>query len=118
MAQERTSMNENKRPDSSLLSNNIGRFLEDNKIQEVVVLDVSNKTDVTEYMIIGTGTSKRHINAVSELLRLELKRLGLTDVKVESDGDSDWVLIDVGPVIVHLFQREIREFYELEKLWA
>lgn len=104
--------------DAFLIANTVMRFLEDNKVQDVTMLDIRKKTSLTEYMIIGTGMSKRHIVAVSELLRMELKKLGVTNYKVEGDNDSDWVLIDLGGVIVHLFQREVREFYDLERLWA
>lgn len=103
---------------SLLIANTIVRVLEDNKVQDVVMLDIKDKTTISEYMIIGTGTSKRHINAVSELLRLELKKLDINNIKIEGDNDSDWVLIDINNVLVHLFQKEVREFYAIEKLWA
>lgn len=104
--------------DSFLIADTINRFLEDNKIVNVVMLDIRSKTTLAEYMIVGTGTSKKHICAVSELLRIELKKIGITKINIEGDNSSDWVLIDVGPVIVHLFQKEVREFYEIEKLWS
>lgn len=104
--------------DSFLIADTINRFLEDNKIVNVVMLDIRSKTTLAEYMIVGTGTSKKHICAVSELLRIELKKIGITKINIEGDNSSDWVLIDVGQVIVHLFQKEVREFYEIEKLWA
>lgn len=104
--------------DSFLIASTITRFLEDNKVQDVVMFDIKNKTTICEYMIIGTGTSKRHIRAAAELTRLELKKLGLNNISIEGDTDSDWVLLDTGSTLIHLFQKEIRKFYDLERLWA
>lgn len=69
-------------------------------------------------MVVASGSSARHVGAMTEHLREKLKRAGLKDISVEGQGNCDWVLIDCGDVIVHLFRPEVREFYGIEKLWS
>ncbi len=92
--------------------------LDDDKAQSVVVIDLSGKTDIADFMVIASGTSKRQIGTMAEHLREKLKARGQQGVVVEGEAQSDWVLIDAGDVLVHLFQPDIREFYGLEKLWG
>lgn len=91
--------------------------LDDDKAQKVVVIDLKGKTAIADYMIIASGTSQRQVSTMAEHLRVRLKSLGIKSVSVEGISQGDWVLIDGGDVIVHLFRPEIREFYDLEKLW-
>lgn len=84
----------------------------------MVVLDLTGKTTLTDYMVIATGTSGRHIAAMAEHLRERLKAKGYPSPPIEGLTQSEWVLIDAGDVIVHLFRPEVRRFYNLEKLWA
>ena len=101
-----------------LISDTISRFLEDHKITDVKMIDLKGKSTSADYMVIGTGTSTRQINAVAELLAMELKNLGIENIIREGDSSCDWVLIDIGSTVVHLFKQEMRAFYNLEELWA
>ena len=92
--------------------------LDDDKAQKVVVIDLKGKTAIADYMVVASGTSQRQVSTMAEHLRKKLKSLGVKNVAVEGMSQGDWVLIDGGDVIVHLFRPEIREFYELEKLWG
>ena len=92
--------------------------LDDDKAQKVVVIDLKGKTAIADYMIVASGTSQRQVATMAEHLREKLKSLGIKSVSVEGMSHGDWVLIDGGDVIVHLFRPEIREFYDLEKLWG
>ena len=92
--------------------------LDDDKAQKVVVIDLKGKTAIADYMIVASGTSQRQVSTMAEHLREKLKSLGIKSVSVEGMSQGDWVLIDGGDVIVHLFRPEIREFYDLERLWG
>ena len=92
--------------------------LDDDKAQKVVVIDLKGKTAIADYMIVASGTSQRQVSTMAQHLRVRLKSLGIKSVSVEGISQGDWVLIDGGDVIVHLFRPEIREFYDLEKLWG
>lgn len=92
--------------------------LDDDKAQSVVVIDLAGKTDIADYMVIANGTSQRHIATMAEHLREKLKARGFTGVTVEGESQSDWLLIDAGDVLIHLFRPDVREFYGLEKLWG
>lgn len=92
--------------------------LEDGKAEDVVLLDLAGKTTIADYMVIASGTSQRHVGAMSENLREKIKAFGAPRLAVEGAPQCDWVLIDAGDVIVHLFRPEIRAFYQLEKMWG
>ncbi len=92
--------------------------LEDDKAKDIRVIDLGGKTDFADYMVIASGTSQRHINAMTENLRQKIKASGAHRVSIEGNTLCDWVLIDAGDIVVHLFRPEIREFYNLEKLWG
>lgn len=91
--------------------------LEDSKAEELVTIDISDKSALADYMIIASGRSNRHVSAIADHLIRELKNSGGGTAKVEGLESADWVLIDAGDVIVHLFRPEVREFYALEKMW-
>lgn len=91
--------------------------LEDNKAENVVSIDLQGKSDVADYMVIASGRSKRQVIAICERLVERLDNELKMSVGVEGKQHGDWVLIDAGDVIVHLFRPEVREFYKLEKLW-
>ena len=93
------------------------RSLDDDKALDPVSIDLAGKTTFADWMVVATGTSQRHIASCAEKLIERLKALGL-DASVEGLGNSDWVLIDAGDVIVHLFRAETRAFYDIEKLWS
>jgi ribosome silencing factor RsfS/YbeB/iojap len=91
--------------------------LEDMKAHEITVLDVRGLTDVTDHMIIASGTSDRHVRSVAERVVEKTKAAGFRPHGVEGRQDSDWVLIDLSEIIVHVMLPRAREFYGLEKLW-
>jgi len=99
------------------LLNSILSSLEDSKAEDVVTIDLAGKTLIGDYMVVASGRSERHVGAIADNLVKLLKEDGIHDVSVEGMSKCDWVLIDAGPVIVHLFQPEVREFYNLEKMW-
>ena len=92
--------------------------LDDDKADSVVIIDLAGKTSLTDYMIIASGTSARHVGGMASNLRDKIKQSGIKSVTTEGDRQCDWVLIDAGDVIVHLFRPEVREFYNLEKMWG
>jgi ribosome-associated protein len=91
--------------------------LEDSKAEAVVTIDLAGKTLIGDYMVVASGRSERHVGAIADNLVKHLKEAGIPEVSVEGMPKCDWVLIDAGQVIVHLFQPEVREFYNLEKMW-
>ena len=100
------------------IKNNIERILDDNKAQNIICIDLKNKSYIADYMIIASGTSSRHLQALSEILVAQLKKLGIDNCRIEGRDSSDWKLVDVQDVIVHIFHPEKREFYDLEKMWS
>ena len=92
--------------------------LEDDKAVDIVVIDLSGKSSIADFMVIASGTSQRHVGAMSEHLQQKLKAATTSGVTVEGAGRCDWVLIDSGDVIVHIFRPEVRSFYNLEKMWG
>ena len=88
------------------------------KAQDVVVIDLKGKTSIGDHMVIASGRSQRHVGAVADHLIKALKDEGYGRARVEGLPQGDWVLIDAGDVIVHLFRPEVREFYNLEKMWS
>jgi ribosome-associated protein len=95
----------------------VEKSLDDDKAQDIVVIDLAGKSDIADFMVIATGTSNRQIGAMAEHLRERAKALSLGNVSVEGGNQCDWVLIDAGDVVVHLFRPEVRAFYNLEKMW-
>ncbi|BAV33055.1 ribosome-associated protein IOJAP [Sulfuricaulis limicola] len=96
----------------------IQHALEDAKARDVTVLDVRKISDFTDYMVIATGTSNRHVQSTADRVAEALRSHGVRAVGVEGGKIGDWVLIDFGDVIVHVMREEIRDFYNLEKLWS
>ncbi len=92
--------------------------LDDDKALDVVVINLAGKTSFADYMVIASGTSQRHIATMASHLRQSLKSTGNRDIPLEGTQQNDWLLIDGGDIIVHLFRPEIREFYGLEKIWG
>jgi ribosome-associated protein len=92
--------------------------LEDDKAQDLAIIDLSGKSTMADLLIIASGTSQRHIGVMAQHLQKTFKAQGLKGVMPEGMAGSDWVLIDGGDVIVHLFRPEARKFYDLEKLWG
>jgi ribosome-associated protein len=91
--------------------------VEDDKAEDVVQIDLRGRSDVADYMVICSGRSSRQVAAISEKLADRIKEAFRLSVKMEGKETGDWVLIDTGDVIVHVFRPEVREFYQLEKMW-
>lgn len=92
--------------------------LDDMKAKNITVLDVEDLTDVMERMVIADGTSKRHVRAMADSVGAEAKQAGFMPLGREGGTDSDWTLIDLGAVVVHMMTPAAREFYDLEGLWS
>jgi ribosome-associated protein len=91
--------------------------VEDDKAEEVVQIDLRGRSDVADYMVICSGRSSRQVSAISEKLADRIKEKFRFTPKMEGKETGDWVLIDAGDVVVHVFRPEVREFYQLEKMW-
>ena len=100
------------------LSHIIIDALEDAKADDIVSIDLAGKTSLGDTMIVASGRSQRHVGAIADKLIEKLKSEGVRDTRVEGMPLCDWVLIDAGDVIVHIFRPEAREFYNLEKMWG
>jgi ribosome-associated protein len=100
------------------IKKNIEKILDDNKAQNITSIDLKNKSYIADYMIIASGTSSRHLQALSEILVMELKKIGLDGCRIEGRDSNDWKLVDAIDVIIHIFHPEKREFYDLEKMWS
>jgi len=92
--------------------------LKDLQAIEQTTIDLYNKTSLADYMVIASGRSQRHVSAMADNIQQTLKKKGFRRAKIEGLPQADWLLVDVGDVIVHLFRPEVREFYNLEKMWA
>jgi len=92
--------------------------LDDMKAVDIVELDVKGKTSVTDVLIIASGTSSRHVKSIASNVALEAKKHDRKPLGVEGETEGEWVLVDLGDIIVHVMQPHIRDFYDLEKLWS
>jgi ribosome-associated protein len=108
----------NKRPGVKDTLNLILARLDDIKAEDTVTIDLTGKTSIADIMVVTSGRSNRHVGAVADRVIEGLKAAGIRDVHVEGMPHCDWVLIDAGDVIVHVFRPEVRAFYSLEKMWA
>ncbi|ABS67304.1 iojap-like protein [Xanthobacter versatilis] len=105
-------------PDAEEILALVTARLEDDKSEDIVSIDLRGKTSIADYMVIASGRSQRHVGAVAEHLIEALKAAGIKHVRVEGQPACDWVLIDANDVIVHVFQPEVRSFYNIEKMWS
>jgi len=105
-------------PDADETLNMILSRLDDMKAEETVTIDLRGKSAFSDYMIVTTGRVNRHVGAIAENVTKALKENGIKSIHVEGLPNCDWVLIDSGDVIVHVFRPEVREFYNLERLWT
>ena len=100
------------------LRKKIENILEDNKAIEIKTIDLKNKTQIADYMIIASGNSSKHIQSLSEILLNQLKKEGIEKCRIEGKESNEWKLIDAIDIIVHIFHPEKRKFYDLEKMWS
>jgi ribosome-associated protein len=106
------------RPDAEETLKLILSRLDDMKAEETITIDLRGKSAFSDYMIVTTGRVNRHVGAIAENVAKGLKETGITSIHIEGLPSCDWVLIDSGDVIVHVFRPEVREFYNLERLWT
>jgi ribosome-associated protein len=100
------------------LKQTIIKTLDINKAQDIISIDLKDKSSMADYMIIASGTSSRHIQSLSEQVLEKLKDNGVIDSKIEGKESNEWKLVDGVDLIVHIFHPEKRKFYELEKMWS
>ena len=100
------------------LKNEIENILTDNKASEIKSINLKDKTSIADFMIVASGNSSRHIQALSEILLDKLKKRGIDNCKLEGRNSNEWKLIDAVDIIVHIFHPEKRKFYDLEKMWS
>ncbi len=93
-------------------------MLSDNKAKNITKINLEKKSSIADFMIICSGTSNRHVISLSNYLVEALKKENLNTLNVEGIRNGDWVLVDAGDIIIHLFRSEVREYYGLEKMWA
>ena len=92
--------------------------LDEMKAEDIVTLDLTGKTSIADLMVVASGRSSRHVGAVADDVVEHLKKSGMKGIRVEGQPHCDWVLIDAGDVIVHVFRPEVRDFYAIEKMWS
>ena len=103
--------------DPAILVDIVRRTLDDDKAEEILTIDLSGKTSIADYMVIASGQSSRQVGALADRLIRHLKEMGIRPA-TEGKTSSDWVIVDAGSVIVHIFRPEVRAFYNLEKMWG
>jgi ribosome-associated protein len=106
------------RPDAEETLRLVLARLDDMKAEDTITIDLQGKSSIADYMVVTSGRSNRHVKSVAENVLEDLGVAGLPDARVEGMPHCDWVLIDAGDVIVHVFRPEVRAFYNLEKMWA
>ncbi len=114
-ASSRTSVKTDRDPE---LREFLTKALDEDKAIDIVTIDLAGKTALADYMIIATGTSSRHVSSMAQKIKERMKEKYGTISKIEGADSGDWVIVDAGDAIIHLFRPEIREFYNLEKLWG
>ena len=105
-------------PEAKELSDFIQSILDENSAQDVIEIDIRGKSSIADYLLVASGRSNRHVSALADYVQRALKERGFKDLVVEGQSASDWVLIDAGDVILHIFRPEVRVFYNLEKIWS
>jgi len=93
------------------------KTLDDAKAEDIVSINIENKSALADYLVVASGRSHRHVGAIADQLLKQLKGSPTGNPKVEGRQNSDWILIDIGDIIVHVFRPEVREFYGLERMW-
>ena len=102
----------------SQLKNEIESILSDNKATEITSINLKNKTTIADFMIVASGNSSRHIQALSEILLDQLEKKGINNCRLEGKNSNEWKLIDAKDIIIHIFHPEKRKFYNLERMWS
>lgn len=92
--------------------------LEDDKAEEIVVIDLEGKSSIADFMVVASGRSQRQVGAIADHLSERLHKAGVRSIRRQGSPQNDWVLLDTGDIVVHVFRPEVRDFYRLEKMWA
>ena len=100
------------------LKKEIEKILNDNKAKEIKSISLKGKTSIADFMIVASGNSSSHIQALSEILLEKLRKKGITNCRLEGSNSNDWKLIDAADIIIHIFHPEKRKFYNLERMWS
>jgi ribosome-associated protein len=100
------------------LRDRVKKFLDDSKALDIVYIDIFDKSTIADYLVIASGTSQRHIRSLADKLKEYLHKLGCRSVIIEGLFQCDWVLLDAGDIVVHIFRPEVRTLYNLEKMWG
>ena len=103
---------------SEKIKNSVLLTLNENKGIDIRIISIKEISSIADYIIIATGSSNRHLTSMAEHIERNLKKIGQKTLSKEGENQSEWVLLDLGDIIVHLFKKEIREFYNLEKMWS
>jgi ribosome-associated protein len=104
--------------DADAVSRAVLTSLEDDKAEDILALDIRGKSSFADMLVVASGRSARHVGALADHLVRKLKESGVKDVHVEGVPHCDWVLVDAGDVVIHLFRPEVRSFYNIEKIWG
>jgi len=91
--------------------------LESSKAENIISIDLLQRSSIADYMVIASGRSQRHVSAIADHLIDDLKDVSIKNIRIEGLESCDWVLLDIGDIVVHLFRPEIRDFYNIEKIW-
>ena len=100
------------------LAQRLAKVIDDNKGEEIVTLSLKDKCSFADFMIVASGRAPRHVVALADYVADHLKKNGTPPLSVEGKESGDWVLIDAGDIVVHIFRPEVRHFYNIEKMWA
>ncbi|MDN3696610.1 MULTISPECIES: ribosome silencing factor [Vibrio] len=100
------------------LNNFLADKADDMKAENIVTINVEGKSNITDYMIVCTGTSKRHVASIAEHVADEMKKSGIEPIAISGEQEGEWVVLDLGTSMLHVMQEEHRELYQLEKLWS
>ena len=100
------------------LKKDVEKILDKHKAKDITAINLKNKSFIADYMIIASGTSSRHLQSLSEILVVELKKIGFENCHIEGKESKDWKLVDAKDIIIHIFHPEKRKFYDLEKMWS
>ena len=100
------------------MKNEIEKTLNENKAIEIISINLKDKTSIADFMIVASGNSSRHIQALSEILIEDLKKKGIENCRLEGKNSNEWKLIDAKDIIIHIFHPEKRKFYDLERMWS
>lgn len=95
----------------------IEQSLDADKAIDINTIDLQSQSAIADYMVVATGTSTRHVSALASRIKGKLESCGIKGIKIEGLAQSDWVALDTGDIIIHLFREEVREFYNIEKMW-